>query len=62
MIDRDFDKTNFILKVPADETNIDINTILDFFKNNSFSLESIREYAEKNLTWNVIIKKLISEM
>lgn len=62
MIDRDFDKTNFILKVPADETNIDINTILDFFKNNSFSLVSIREYAEKNLTWNVIIKKLIFEM
>jgi len=62
MIDRDFDQMDFVLKVPDDDSNIDINTVLNFLQKNQFSIESEREYAKKHLTWNTIIAKVIREL
>jgi len=61
-IDRDFDDKSFILKVPDDDSNININTIISFLKENSFSVEEERKYAEEYLTWNAQIKKIIKQI
>lgn len=61
-IDRDFENLDFVLKVPDNESNIEVNTIINFLETNTFSIETERAYAEKNLTWNVIVKKLISKL
>jgi len=59
-IDRDFDGKSFVLKVADDDTNININSIVDFLNNTTFSAKDLRKYAEENLTWNTIIKKIIA--
>ena len=60
VIDRDFDGKSFVLKVADDDTNININSIVDFLNNTTFSAKDLRKYAEENLTWNTIIKKIIA--
>jgi len=62
MIDRDFDDKDFVLKVPADDSNININNIIKFLRESKFSIESERKYAEDYLTWNSQIKKIIKQM
>ncbi len=62
MIDRDFDNTDFVLKAADDDSNIDINSIVSFLKSNTFSIETERAYAKENLTWNVIVKKMMSKI
>lgn len=60
--DDSFDNKDFILRMPADDTPVDINKIIDFLHSKSFSSKEIRKYAEENLTWNFQIKRLIDEL
>ena len=48
--DTDFDQKPYVLKVPADETPIDINNIIQFYKRLSMSPLEIRE-SIKDLSW-----------
>lgn len=61
-IDSDFENKDFILKVPADDSNININAILTFLKESNFSTKEERKYAENFLTWDSQVKKIIDQM
>ena len=49
-----------MLKVPPDETPIDINAVLDFICNNQFQSQEIRKTVE-NLSWKIQMKKVVDE-
>lgn len=57
-IDNDFDTMPYVLKIPADESPIDINSLIAFYKNCDLDPMSIRETC-KNLSWNVQMDKVI---
>jgi hypothetical protein len=63
--DVDFpDDFPYMLKVPADESPVDIEQILrlyDRIKEKEF-VKEMREYAEKNLSWEVKLKPVIDEI
>ena len=58
--DSDFDNKHYVLKVPPDETPIDINAVLDFICNNQFQSQEIRKTVE-NLSWKIQMKKVVDE-
>ena len=58
----DFDHCNFILKVPQDETPIDVSEIINYIDNINITPIDIRNYAEANLTWDVQMQKVLSEI
>jgi len=60
-IDDDFEKMPYILKAPADETAIDINGIIDFYRSLKMSPTEIRESIVKTLSWKVQMQKVIDE-
>ncbi len=53
----DFDKMDFVYKVPADESPIDIKAIVDFVLNNTFEPTDIRK-SVSHLTWNSQMEKV----
>lgn len=57
----DFDDMPFVYKVPADDTPIDVNSIVDFFNSLSMTSKEIRD-SVKHLTWNEQIKKILSQL
>jgi len=63
--DLDFpDDFPYMLKVPADESPVDIEQILRFYdriKEREF-VKEMREYAEKNLSWEAKLKPVIDEI
>lgn len=56
----DFDHCSFILKVPQDETSIDVSQIINFINIINISPADIRNYVEANLTWDVQMQKVLS--
>lgn len=52
----------FIYKVEDDESIFDLEEILSWYRNKSFDETSIREYAQKNVSWDVQMKKIINEV
>lgn len=58
--DSDFDNKHYVLKVPPDETPIDINAVLDFICKNQFQSQEIRKTVE-NLSWKIQMKKVVDE-
>ena len=48
--DSDFDNKPYVLKAPADETPIDINRIIYFYRDNTMSTQQIRD-SIKDLSW-----------
>ncbi|MEL7601201.1 MAG: glycosyltransferase family 1 protein [Proteiniphilum sp.] len=61
-IDDLFENKSFILKVPADESPVDINHVINFWQSNTFNPEKIRKLAEENLTWEKQMQKVISQI
>ena len=56
--DEDFDNKEYVMKAPADETAIDINSIINFYKKLTSSPIEIRN-SIKNLSWDHQMKKVI---
>lgn len=56
--DEDFDAEPYVLKVPADESPIDINRIIDFYSSLKTSPEDIRA-SIKHLSWSVQMQKVL---
>ncbi|WP_195346210.1 hypothetical protein [Paraclostridium sordellii] len=54
----------YILKVPMDESSIDITKIIEFYKNlsNESVLKDMREYALQNLSWETQLKKVLDSI
>lgn len=59
--DSDFDNKPYVLKAPADETPIDINEIVRFYKQTSFSPQEIRE-SIKYLSWENQMRIVLSSI
>lgn len=60
--DSDFEDKNFVYKVPADDTPINIEEIINFMLNHKFDEAKIRGYAIKNLTWDKQFEKILREV
>lgn len=56
--DADFDSQPYVLKVPADETPVDIRRILDFYDSRPWNPEDIRRSVE-HLSWKSQMKKVV---
>ena len=59
--DSDFDQKQYVLKAPADETPVDINSIIDFYRNLSMSPAEIRE-SIKDLSWEEQMKIVLNSV
>lgn len=59
--DEDFDNMPYILKVPADESPVDIHQIIRFYTALNISPRQIRD-SIKNLSWKEQMKKVIKEL
>lgn len=59
--DEDFDDKNYVLKAPADETPIDINRIIAFYKHLTLSSADIRD-SIKHLSWENQMQKVVDSM
>lgn len=59
--DDDFDNMPYILKVPADESPIDIPTLIHFCKNQSISPQEIRDSIQ-HLSWIKQMRKVYESM
>lgn len=59
--DTDFDKKPYVLKMPADETAINIEKIIHFYQNLKISPQEIRNSIE-NLSWKNQMKNVIEAL
>ena len=57
--DDDFEQMPYILKVPADETAIDIKQLISFYQNQTLSPEEIRNSIQ-HLSWKEQMKKVLT--
>lgn len=60
--DSDFDKLEFILKMSADESAIDINLLISWLRALEITENDLRIYAEKKLTWKMQINKIFNKI
>ena len=59
--DSDFDPKPYVLKAPADESPIEIQRIIDFYKRNTMSPIEIRE-SITDLSWKKQMELVIKEV
>ena len=59
--DSDFDDKPYVLKAPADESAIDIHSIIDFYKKMTMSPQAIRDSIQ-NLSWKCQMEQVIKEV
>lgn len=59
--DDDFDKMPYVLKVPANETPIDIIQLVDFYKQKEWNAPEIRQ-SIKHLSWKEQMNKVIAHV
>ena len=59
--DDDFEQMPYILKVPADETPIDIKQLISFYQNQTLSPQEIRDSIQ-HLSWKEQMKKVITSL
>ena len=59
--DTDFEGKPYILKVPADESPIDIHAIVDFYNGLDIEPQAIRD-SIKHLSWKEQMQKVINEL
>lgn len=52
----DFDKAPYVLKLPADETPIDVSKLIDFITNNKAAPCDIRKTVVNSLSWDAQMK------
>ena len=58
-IDEDFEEMPYIIKAPADETPLNISSIVEFYKNHNLNPIDIRKTIEPNLSWKNQMQKVI---
>lgn len=60
-IDDDFEHMPYILKMPADESPIDINRVVDFYKHQNITPQEIRD-SIRDLSWKHQIGKVFNAL
>lgn len=58
-IDDDFETMPYIIKAPADDSPLDISSIVDFYNNHNLNPIDIRRTIEPNLSWKNQMQKII---
>jgi len=61
-IDDDFEDMPYILKAPADETPLDIEGLVRFYREHSFQPFEIRDSIISKLSWKIQMEKVIKEV
>lgn len=61
-IDDDFENMEYILKVPANDSPIDIRSLIEFFESRDFCPIDIRRSIEGNLSWKVQMKRVLDSV
>ena len=61
-IDKSFDNCSFVYQASQDEKLLDIEKIIEWYKNLELDSQEIRKYVENNLTWDIQMKKVINEL
>lgn len=61
-IDNSFEGKPFIYKIKPDESNVDINELVNFISSNKFNPSEIRKFAAENLTWEIQMAKILNEI
>jgi glycosyltransferase involved in cell wall biosynthesis len=61
-IDDDFENMPYIMKVPADDSNLNIDDVIDFYKRVTLSPDEIRASIEETLSWKIQMKKVLDNM
>ena len=60
--DDDFDGMPYVMKVPADETPLDICAVVRFYDSLEMSPQQIRSTIENSLSWDRQMEKVLSEI
>ena len=58
--DEDFENMPYIYKVPADESAININELIRFYKTNHFEPNAIRASIENSLSWKKQMQHIVN--
>ena len=53
---------DYIYKVSEDESIFSLHEIIQWYKHGNFNKDQIRKYAERNVSWDTQIKKIINEI
>lgn len=61
-IDNDFEQMPYVLKVPADETPLDMAAVVNFYRSMVLAPQEIRASIEQTLSWNVQMKYVIENL
>lgn len=61
-MDADFDEMPYVLKVPANDSPLDINSIVQFFHTHTFTPNEIRNSIVHELSWEKQMKQVIDEI
>jgi hypothetical protein len=52
----------FVLKIPADDSPVDINRLIEFYDHCRVSPEEIRAYASAHFSWDKKVEKVINAL
>ncbi|WP_455585941.1 glycosyltransferase family 4 protein [Bacteroides sp.] len=61
-IDDDFENMPYVMKIPADETPLDIQKVLDFYRSVAMTAEEIRTSIIEKLSWKTQMKQVIENL
>ena len=61
-LDKDFNNCRFIHQVSQNENLINIEKIIEWYKNLNMTPKEIRKYAENNLSWDIQMKKVVESI
>lgn len=53
---------DFVKYVPNDSSPLNLNDVIDWFNDNSFYSDQIRQYAFDNLTWDIQVERIVAEL
>ncbi|MCC8187538.1 MAG: glycosyltransferase family 1 protein [Bacteroides sp.] len=60
--DEDFEQAPYILKIPPTEDPLDIEAVLQFYRNVRMTPAEIRQSIENTLTWKVQMQQVVNEL
>lgn len=60
--DNNFDDKPYVMKVPADETPIDVEKVISFYLSQEWDGKSIRQSVENGLSWKDQMEKVLNDI
>lgn len=60
--DDDFDQREYVMKAPADESPLDMEALLHFYRSRPFVPAEIRASVEGSLSWKMQMQKVLDAL